>query len=210
MGVILTAVSFNGPDVLQAFCDGQVQSDQLKFISNEITSIDTDLSSYIDSYMCSYNCQCPASANSTWTSFSESDLNAVGRTKVFGTTEFDSNSRRRLFFASNGTTYSTFKNCSTYLVTVNSTAKAKASATSSAMALMSYFESKYTCSGICNPALWYYSLNLSVGIPTKNCLIYLKQEVGDHLVYLGITSLVTGFILFFVWICQYCLWKKFK
>ena len=34
MGIILTSVSFNGPEVIQAFCDGQIQNNQLKFISN--------------------------------------------------------------------------------------------------------------------------------------------------------------------------------
>jgi len=27
IGIILTAISFNGPDVIQAFCDGQIQND---------------------------------------------------------------------------------------------------------------------------------------------------------------------------------------
>ena len=136
--------------------------------------MDSDLNSYINSYMCSYNCQCPLSANATWTTFSETDLNSVGRTKVIGTTEFDTQSRRRLFFSANGTTYSSFKDCSNYLVTVNQQAKASASATKTAVSFMSYFEKKYKCSGICNPAYWYYSLNISEGIPVKNCLIYLK------------------------------------
>jgi hypothetical protein len=28
--------------------------------------------------------------------------------------------------------------------------------------------------------------------------------------YLGITAIVVGGILFFIWIFQYCLWKRFK
>jgi hypothetical protein len=51
--------------------------------------------------------------------FSEADLNSVGRTKVVGTTEFDALNRRRLFFSANGTTYNTFKDCNTYLVGVS-------------------------------------------------------------------------------------------
>jgi len=65
---------------------------------------------------------------------------------------------------------------------------------------MSYFESKHKCSGVCNPAYWYYSLDLSNGIPTNNCVGYLKSEVGNNLVYLGITALVTAFVLIVVWL----------
>ena len=53
MGIILTAVSFNGPDVIQAFCDGQIQNSQLKFLSNQIQEVDNSLNTYINSYMCS-------------------------------------------------------------------------------------------------------------------------------------------------------------
>lgn len=137
-------------------------------------------------------------------------MNAIGRTKVAGTTEFDSQNYRRLFFDGTGTVYNTFKDCSTYLVSVSGAAKTSATATSTAIQIMTYFEEKYKCSGVCNPALWYYSLELSYGIPVNNCLIYLKQEIGSNLIYLGITSLVTGFVLFVVWMFQYCLWRKFK
>jgi hypothetical protein len=65
--------------------------------------------------MCSFNCPCPTSAATTWTTFSEADLNSVGRTKVVGTTELDVNNNTRLFFASTGNTYSNFKNCSDFL-----------------------------------------------------------------------------------------------
>jgi len=98
IGIILTAISFNGPDVIQAFCDGQIQNDQLKFLSNQIKSADVDLNSYINSYMCSYHCPCPLTASTTWNTVSEVDWNSVGRTKVVGNNETDSAGRNRLFF----------------------------------------------------------------------------------------------------------------
>lgn len=67
--------------------------------------------------MCSFYCPCPASAATNWTTFSEADLNSVGRTKVPGTTQLDANNNTRLFFASSGITYSNFKNCSDFLTT---------------------------------------------------------------------------------------------
>lgn len=75
---------------------------------------------------------------------------------------------------------------------------------------MSYFESRYICSGICNTGLFYYSLDLSYGVPTNNCLIYMKNAIGNNMFYLGITALVTGGTMLLIWICQYCLWRKFE
>jgi hypothetical protein len=38
----------------------------------------------------------------------------------------------------------------------------------------------------------------------------MKTEIGSSLSYLGITALVTGFLMFFVWIFQYCLWRSWE
>jgi hypothetical protein len=67
--------------------------------------------------------------------------------------------------------------------------------------ILGYFENKYTCSGACRPALFYYSLDLSKGAPTKNCLSFLKEEIGASLNYLGIAALVCGFIMSLIWCC---------
>ena len=75
--------------------------------------------------------------------------------------------------------------------------------------ILTYFENKYACSGICNPGIFYWTLNIDKGIPTTNCIGYLKQEIGDNMNYLGVTAIVVGGILFFIWIFQYCLWKRF-
>lgn len=75
--------------------------------------------------------------------------------------------------------------------------------------ILTYFESKYTCSGICKPGLFYYTRKLDLGVPSSNCLLYLKNEIGSSMTYLGITSIVVGGLLFLIWIFQYCLWKRF-
>jgi len=67
--------------------------------------------------------------------------------------------------------------------------------------VLNYFENKYQCSGICTPSLFFYGLNLSEGIPTVTCLNYVKEEIGDSLQYLGVTAIVCGVLMFFVWIC---------
>lgn len=75
-----------------------------------------------------------------------------------------------------------------------------------ATAALTYFEAKYTCSGFCNPGLFYYSLDLTEGIPTTSCLIYLKTEIGDSLTYLGVTSIICGVLMCLVFAFQYMLW----
>merc|ERR1712167_207760 len=75
---------------------------------------------------------------------------------------------------------------------------------------IAYFEGKYTCSGICNPGLFYYSLDLSVGPPTQNCLQFMKTEIGDRMTYLGVASIVIGVLLLLVFLIQYCLWCKYE
>lgn len=77
------------------------------------------------------------------------------------------------------------------------------------VSMLSYFEGKYACSGVCQPALFYYSLDLQEGVPQMTCLANLKEEIGDELSYLGGAALVCGIIMFFTWLCQYALWRKY-
>lgn len=79
-----------------------------------------------------------------------------------------------------------------------------------AMKIMTYFEAKYACSGICTPAYWFFSLSVDLGLPKETCLGYLKSEIGEDMMYLGVTSLLIGCVLFLLWCLQYCLWQQFK
>lgn len=75
--------------------------------------------------------------------------------------------------------------------------------------VLSYFEEKYTCSGICEPGLFYFSLDVAKGIPDQTCLSFAKEEIGSSLSYMGVTSVVCGIVCFFIWICQYALWRRY-
>ena len=76
--------------------------------------------------------------------------------------------------------------------------------------VITYFEQKYKCSGICSPFLFYYSQSLSEGIPSSSCLTHAKSEIGDSLTYLGAATLVIGVICMLIWVCQYALWCKYE
>ena len=76
-----------------------------------------------------------------------------------------------------------------------------------ATGFMSYFESLYACSGICSTSQFFYSLDLSHGIPQNTCLFHLKEEINDSLTYISVTALLATAVLFLLWVVQYCLWK---
>lgn len=73
-----------------------------------------------------------------------------------------------------------------------------------------FFESKYKCSGFCNPGLFYYSLDLDQGMPKTSCLMYLKQEVNNSLTVLGVVSLICGLLMMLAWCAQYALWCNYS
>lgn len=77
------------------------------------------------------------------------------------------------------------------------------------MRVIAFFEAKYTCSGVCTPGLFYFTLPLDKGIPSEGCLQFLKTEIGGRMTYLGITSLVIGILMMGVFVMQYCLWKSY-
>lgn len=153
--------------------------------------------------MCSQYCACPTAAANDWLNKPESYLNEFGRT-LKTSAQMNSTDKAKnltsLVTSNNGTVYTKFTDC---------ISAANGTSNSGAVKLIKYFEDKYTCSGICKTPLFYYSLDLSQGIPSTTCLMSLKQEVQSSVGYLGVTGIIIGIVMFFVWTCQYCLWRQF-
>lgn len=78
-----------------------------------------------------------------------------------------------------------------------------------AVKTISFFENKYSCAGICTAPLFYASRGLDAGIPVEPCLGMVQREIADSSLYLGITSLIIGILMFITWVMQYCLWKSY-
>jgi hypothetical protein len=162
-------------------------------------------------------CPCNLNQSAPWKNLTEANLNLHNRTAVVGTNATDFKGNYRFFWTNvtalpSATTYATFTACNTYLQSSNTTKPSGVPSSvtiDTGIKILTYFESKYTCSGICNPGLFYWSRNLDYGLPASNCIGYLKKEIGDNMNYLGVTAIVVGGILFFIWIFQYCLWRKF-
>lgn len=75
---------------------------------------------------------------------------------------------------------------------------------------VTWFEDHYTCAGICTPAIFYYSIDVSEGKPGGACLSELKLHINEEFAGLGAATLISGILLGLTWICQYCLWYKYK
>ena len=77
------------------------------------------------------------------------------------------------------------------------------------MDLVEYFETKFTCSGVCEKSLFFFTLPMKEGPPTETCLTYMKEQIADNLTYMGMTVQLCSLVMLFTWCCQYCLWRKY-
>lgn len=72
-----------------------------------------------------------------------------------------------------------------------------------------FFEDEYECAGICKKALFNWIQPVSEGIPTKSCVSAVKDDLTGSFMGLAICTLISGVLLFFIWLCQYCLWRNY-
>jgi len=52
-------------------------------------------------------------------------------------------------------------------------------------------------------------LDVSKGIPDSSCLLSIQDELKTSLLGVGGAALASGIFLFFTFIFQYCLWRKY-
>lgn len=74
---------------------------------------------------------------------------------------------------------------------------------------MTFFEDEYECAGICTTATYYWSRSIDLGKPTKDCVSSIKDDMSNAFLGLGACTLIAGIFLLFVFIMQYCLWRKY-
>lgn len=80
---------------------------------------------------------------------------------------------------------------------------------STIMEWIEFFEEEYSCSGICEPVLFYWSKSIEIGRPTKSCVGSIKDDLTGSFTGMAGATLAGGIFLFLTWIMQYCLWRKF-
>mgnify|MGYP001473114236 FL=1 len=70
------------------------------------------------------------------------------------------------------------------------------------MEWIEFFEEEYTCSGICTPALFYWSKSIDLGKPSKSCVNSIKDDLTDSFTGMAIATLFSGIPLSYIWNCQ--------
>lgn len=74
---------------------------------------------------------------------------------------------------------------------------------------MSVMEPKFSCSGVCNPGLFWFTSSVTTTPPTSNCITYLSAAIGNKFTPVGLISILSGVIMGLIWIFQYALWCKY-
>jgi len=222
VGCVVTGVSTQGLAEIQEFCDSGAGT-KVEWISDAIKEIDTSVNLYASTYMCSNLCKCAQSGTQAWRDMDDATLAGHGRVKrvnlATDTGLQNSDGLTYLDFSDQVNGFTNFIDCNAKLQEDVDSQSNNADfegvpnggdAFDMAIKAITYFEGKYTCSGICNEGLFYYSLPLSDGPPTKHCLTFMKDEIGNRMTYLGVAGIVIGVLMLLIFLVQYCLWCRTK
>ena len=74
---------------------------------------------------------------------------------------------------------------------------------------IAWYEDTYDCAGICKVAAFYWTKNPATSRPSQSCINSLKDDITTPFLGLGVATMICGFLLFFIFIMQYCLWKSY-
>lgn len=197
VGSIVTAVSTVSSENIGKMCDGDasVGDGAAAYFSD----IDGLLNNQTANNMCSTICPCDSAAAAPWMALDEATLNYWNRTKSPTTTA----AQRAKDITSLDVSGSVVNYLDCFAAVdeeINDLTGVK---------IIRFFEGKYSCSGVCTTGLFFMSLDLSKGVPDETCLAHIQTEIKGSMQYIGITVLLSGVFMFFVWVFQYCLWKKF-
>lgn len=174
--------------------------------SNIVISIDIFESLGVNSYMCSTYCPCAeTNAEASWgtenfVTSSTSDIKSYQDCiEYYAQTENQDYNRATPVVTETDLAYfyafaEEFRGQSTYDDIVK---------------WIAFFEDEYDCAGICTPARFYFTRSIDSGKPSSGCVESIKDEVTNAFTGLGITTLIAGIFLFFIFIMQYCLWRKY-
>ena len=75
---------------------------------------------------------------------------------------------------------------------------------------ITFFEREFDCAGVCKTSLFSWTKSIEEGRPQQYCMIGVAEELKPHLTGLAFCCFASGVLLFLIFICQYCLWAKYK
>lgn len=142
----------------------------------------------LNSYMCSVNCPCDNAHANKW----------ADRTRPGG-----------LDFTGNYTRYSDCLNADIHFDPDFTTWAESIRSQTEYLDWMKWFEDEFDCGGICVKSLFFWSKDLSAGPPSEACLKGMHDGLTSAFTGLSVCTLLAGIFLLFMFIWQYCLWKKY-
>ena len=145
--------------------------------------------------MCGRNCPCP---------------------DVTQKTEWNTDTDRAWRFETGDKTFTTFKDCVTDTDNYHASIPFQVWATEfreqtnffEISEWLALFENEFECAGYCAVADFYWQRPISEGKPKRACAEDITSDVTAAFKNLGLTALISGVLLFLMFVFQYCLWRK--
>jgi hypothetical protein len=193
IGIISVGASVAASDEIEKECLKISAETSRTYGSSDITiALDIYDSILIEDYMCTSDCPCaPVSTATEWLSDVSRTYDFTGTYYTYKECLFDTENNASPYFQGFADGFREQSNIVTVMDWVN------------------FFEEEFDCAGICKPATFYYDRSIELGKPNSSCIESIKDELTSSFQGLGIATLVSGILLFFVFCMQYCLWKKF-
>lgn len=215
MGIVASYAAVKSEDAVQSTCSSslaKIAAAQSKVISGSSipgcdgypSSIEINLDIYealrIDQNMCSGNCPCvKVSDPNPWVT----SASAISQPRPVNSYDFTGTitDYKTCIIAPPVRASSCFKSFANALVNNKNWENIKS--------LLTFFEATYNCAGVCEASLFAFSKPVTDGKPVRSCVIGLKDAMGTEFRGLGLVALLSGILLFIIFIFQYCLWKKY-
>jgi len=134
-------------------------------------------------------------------------MNYFFRTRAAGSGN-TTNGLIRMTYGNTGT-FSNFSSCWETNILPNLVDKDTGAPMNGMIRTMKSMEKRAACSGVCNPGLFWYTLDVTTGPPTSSCLSFITGSISDRFAPVGLAGIVSGLIMFLVWLFQYFLWCKY-
>ena len=171
------------------------------------TAFDSALQIALNGNMCTAVCPCPGSAKATYDGVAESTMNYWNRTRAVGVGN-NTQQQIRMSYSTAALSFLTFSDCFEKVL-APAISEDDAKAMRGVIKVMEAMEARFSCSGFCQPGLFWFTKDVGTAPPTDNCLTYMMNEIGTKYTPVGATAIASGIIMSLIWLFQYALWCKY-
>lgn len=203
VGCVFAGTATAAPALMEAACSQGVDTPTNAYQGD---AVDQALQIALNGQMCTAVCPCPGSAKAYYDSLSESQMNFFNRTRQFGVGN-NTAGQIRMNYANAGT-YQNFSSCFDQVIAPKTDEDA-AKSIRGLLKVMGSMEKRFSCSGICQPGVFWYTLNVGTPIATQNCISYVQAEISEKYTPVGLAAIASGVVMSLIWLFQYALWCKF-